>query len=83
MTAHADRHDARLYPRQVGLLFLDFPELARPLARELAPAELNIAAAEVQIARIVRDHTYVDLSMIRDELTCSQDTPGAQTAPQG
>lgn len=70
------------HPRQVGLLYLFAPEKAREFASDLDGYALNVAAAEIQIARLAREGRLVSIETVVAELTCSQDTPGAQALPQ-
>jgi hypothetical protein len=72
---HANAHDARTYPVQVGRLYLWSQEQGRRAARELDEAALQVAAAEVRIARLAAGE-LIPLSAILDELTCQHSTVG-------
>lgn len=61
-------HNRPVYLRQLGRLYVDRPELARPLLAELEEKDYSFVVAEVAIALAERHAPFRPIELLRAEL---------------
>ena len=71
MSDHMTFIDANVYLRQLGVLYLTYPELVRDEASKLDPHELRTVAAEASLA-LLRTGELRSVTQIESELSSQQ-----------